>query len=83
MKFLIALAVLAGSVPAVAAPDNKSADSPQPRADAPKKERKICRREETSVGLYGSRSVCLTAAEWRVRDHSSEDLDPRAAGNGR
>lgn len=37
-------------------------------AEAQKEERKICRREISSVGLHRSKRVCLTAAEWRIRD---------------
>lgn len=81
MKMILALAAFAmGS--AAFAEDVKPADQEsQATADAPKKERKVCRREETSVGLYASRRVCLTAAEWKQRDHNADDLDPRASGN--
>ncbi|MEA3000200.1 MAG: hypothetical protein QOK17_2033 [Sphingomonadales bacterium] len=83
MKMILALAAFAMGSAAVAE-DMKPADQEQQAsAEAPKKERKICRREETSVGLYGSRRVCMTAAEWRQRDRSSEDIDPRAGGNAR
>src|SRR4051795_3669460 len=81
MKMILALAAFAmGS--AAFAEDVKPADQAQQGAEAPKTERKICRREETSVGLYGSRRVCLTAAEWRQRDHEGSDEigDPRAMG---
>jgi hypothetical protein len=81
MKMILALAAFAmGS--AALAEDVKPAEQAQ-GAEAPKVERKICRREETSVGLYGSRRVCLTAAEWKQRDHNSDDLDPRGTGNAR
>ncbi|MEA3040108.1 MAG: hypothetical protein QOE79_2621 [Sphingomonadales bacterium] len=80
MKMILAMAAFAmGS--AALAEDTKQAEQTQPGAEAPKAERKICRREETSVGLYGSRRVCMTAAEWKQRDHNSDDLDPRASGN--
>jgi hypothetical protein len=81
MKMILAMAAFAmGS--AALAEDVKPADQAQPGAEAPKAERKICRREESSVGLYGSHRVCLTAAEWKQRDHAgSDDVgDPRAMG---
>jgi hypothetical protein len=79
MKVMIALVALMVAVPAAAA-DPATGDG-KAGAATPKKERKICRREETSTGLYASRSICLTAEEWHARDHHQEDIDPRASGN--
>jgi hypothetical protein len=81
MKMILALAAFAMGSAAIAE-DVKPAEQTQPGAEAPKAERKICRREETSVGLYASRRVCLTAAEWKQRDHQGSDEvgDPRAMG---
>jgi hypothetical protein len=78
MKALIALAALAVAVPAVAADSNQAAPAAQTGdegATAPKKERKICKREATSIGLHSSRRVCMTAAEWRGRNRRAEDGD--------
>ena len=82
MKMILALAAFAMGTAAYAEDVKPVDQEQQASAEAPKKERKICRREETSVGLYGSRRVCLTAAEWRQRDHEGSDEvgDPRAMG---
>ena len=43
--------------------------------EAPKEERKICKREQVSTSLHGSKRVCLTARQWKARDTgmSAED----------
>jgi hypothetical protein len=79
MKLLVLLAAAALAAPPVAS-DTGGSDPAKP-ADPPKKERKICRQEQITTSLYGSHRTCLTAEEWRQRDRSSQDLDPRAAGN--
>ena len=81
MKMILAMAAFALSSAAFAEDVKTGDQGQQATADAPKPERKICRREETSVGLYGSRRVCMTAAEWKQRDHNSDDLDPRGTGS--
>ncbi|HVF36964.1 MAG TPA: hypothetical protein VNA29_03370 [Sphingomicrobium sp.] len=45
-------------------------------AGEPKKERKICKREQISTSLHGSKRICLTAREWKARElnASLEDL---------
>lgn len=47
-----------------------------PAAEAPKKERKICKRETVATSLYGSKRICMTAAEWKARERNAtlEDL---------
>jgi len=79
MNLLALLAAAALAAPPVS-PDPGGTDPAKP-ADPPKKERKICREEMITTSLHGSHRTCLTAAEWKVRDRSSQDLDPRAAGN--
>jgi hypothetical protein len=75
MKAFAALIVMTMAIPAIAA-DSKPADSQaQAGAEAPKKERQICKREATSTGLHSTRKVCMTAAEWRARNRNSEDGD--------
>lgn len=36
--------------------------------EAPKEERKICKRDIDSASRMGSKRICLTAAEWKARD---------------
>lgn len=49
-----------------------AAPAPVPTApaavEAPKQERKICKRESSATSLYGSKRVCMTAAQWKARD---------------
>jgi hypothetical protein len=80
MKAIILLAATILAVPALAT-DN-GAPNPAKPPDAPKKERKICRQEQITSSLYGSRRTCLTAEQWRERDkQNAEDVgDPRAMG---
>ena len=41
---------------------------PAPAAvEAPKEDKKICKREEASESRLGAKRVCLTAAQWRDR----------------
>ncbi|MEA3000199.1 MAG: hypothetical protein QOH04_1614 [Sphingomonadales bacterium] len=81
MKAMILLAAAALAAPAFAS-DNGVPDPNKP-ANPPKKERKICRQEQITSSLHGSHRTCLTAEEWKHRDRSSEDIDPRAGGNAR
>jgi hypothetical protein len=37
-------------------------------ADAPKDEKKICKREQDSTSRMGSKRVCMTAEQWKKRD---------------
>lgn len=75
MKAFAALIVFSMAAPAIAA-DSKAGDSQaQAGAETPKKERQICKREETSIGLHGTRKVCMTAAQWRNRGRNSEEGD--------
>lgn len=79
MKILVLLAAAALAAPPVGS-DTGGTDPAKP-ADPPKRERKICRQEQITTSLYGSHRTCLTAEQWKERDRSSQDLDPRAAGN--
>ena len=36
--------------------------------EAPKEEKKICRREMATESRMASKRVCLTAAQWKARD---------------
>lgn len=46
-----------------------------PVVEAPKEERKICKREAVTTSLYGSKRICLTANEWRQREQRATDED--------
>ena len=43
-----------------------------PAAEAPKEERKICKREMDSTSRMGGKKICLTAAEWKSRETASK-----------
>lgn len=47
--------------------------APAVAAEAPKAERKICRRDATSESRLGGKRICLTAAEWKARDAAMRD----------
>jgi hypothetical protein len=49
-----------------------------PAATKPVKEKKICRRDEASIGSRLSTRTCLTAEQWRKRDERPE---PRTMEN--
>lgn len=36
--------------------------------EAPKEEKKICKRETVSESRLGGKRICLTAAQWKARD---------------
>ena len=42
--------------------------------EAPKEEKKICKREEATESRLGSKRVCLTAAQWRARQTGVKGL---------
>ena len=64
MRILILSALLLSSTPSFASPEPIT-------VTGPKKEKKICRRDETSVSATRlSKRVCKTEAEWR---HSAEE----------
>lgn len=60
--FFVAAALLALQSAPAAEP------APAPVAETKKEERKICRRELSSVGLHQSKRICLTASEWKLRE---------------
>lgn len=76
MKAFIALMLLATPVPAAAA-GKAEGDSAEATtgSEAPKKEKKICKREATTGTLYGSKRICMTAEQWRARNKRQEDGD--------
>ena len=70
IKFLLAAAVV---VPPIAAASAQEAA--QATAQAPRKERQICRREQVSGTRLRGPRVCMTKSEWRaVSDTAREDL---------
>ena len=40
-------------------------------AAKPKAERKICKRENNTSSRYGAKKICLTAADWKVRERNA------------
>ena len=58
--------LLLASDPAAAA---SAQPAVQPTAEAPKEERKICKREASTESRLGAKRICLTEAEWRARDN--------------
>jgi len=54
-------------------------------AEVPKAERQICKREPIAGSQYGSKRVCMTAAQWKARKRNGnaglEDLDTRTRAN--
>ena len=74
---LLLLAAFADPSP----PAGPSAAAPAVQAEA-KKERKVCKRLETSESRLGATRVCKTAAEWR-EEGSNVDLGVvQRAGRG-
>ena len=68
MITLLSLLLLASDTPAATPPV-----SPAPTtAEAPKAERKICRREEATESRLGGKRICLTAAEWQARSNGGD-----------
>ena len=61
---------------ATAATATTSVPGAVPAVEAPKKERKICRRDVVSTSLHGSKRTCLTRLEWKARElnASVEDM---------
>jgi len=67
--FTVALSVL---FLAAANDTDATAAAPAPQAaEAPKAERKICKREESSESRLGAKRVCLTAEQWRERQRAA------------
>lgn len=67
--FTVALSVLF-----LAAANDTAATTaaPAPQAtEAPKAERKICKREESTESRLGGKRVCLTAEQWRERQRGA------------
>ena len=63
MITLLSVLLLASESPAAVAP---SIDATA--VEAPKEEKKICKREMATESRLGSKRVCLTAAQWKARD---------------
>lgn len=75
MPVLLLSAFLFAADPA-AATAGATQSTAAPQQEAVKTERKICKREHVSTSLHGSKRICLTAREWRIRngEASVEDL---------
>jgi len=66
--FTVALSVLF----LAAASDTAATTTTAPQgAEAPKAERKICKREESTESRLGGKRVCLTAEQWRERQRGA------------
>ena len=50
---------------------------------APVKEKKICRREETTGSILGGRPVCHTKSEWAAIDEANRKNADDAMGRAR
>ena len=46
--------------------------APAAAAEAPKDEKKICKREAATESRLGAKRVCLTAAQWRERQDGAD-----------
>lgn len=70
---LFSIMLLASDTPAAT---TEATPAPAPTAEAPKKERQICKRQPISGSQYRTTRVCKTAAEWRAyaRGEGVEDL---------
>ncbi len=63
-KMMVLAAAVSFTLPAVA----QTAD---PAAPAPKKEKKSCRREAVTGSIVGTRAICHTATEWAAIDKAN------------
>lgn len=64
MIIILGALLLATESPAVVAPSTEATAA----VEAPKEEKKICKRETATESRMGSKRICLTAAEWKARD---------------
>lgn len=76
MFSLLLSVLLVAETPATDAATASTAAATVPAAEAPKKERKICRRDVVSTSLHGSKRTCLTRSEWKARERNAtlEDM---------
>ena len=63
MITLLSVLLLASETPATVVPSTDAT-----AAEAPKEEKKICKREAATESRLGSKKVCLTAAQWKARN---------------
>jgi len=70
---LFSVLLLASDTPPAA---TEASPAPAATAEAPKEERKVCKRIPIVNSQYGSKRVCMTAAEWKARARGTgvEDL---------
>jgi hypothetical protein len=73
MSLLLLSAFLMAADP-VAPPAPATTPAPQAQQQV-KAERKICKRQMVTTSLHGSKRVCLTASEWRVRNGEGGDAE--------
>ena len=45
--------------------------------EAPKEEKKICKREDATESRLGSKRICLTASQWKARDNGEIEVRRR------
>ena len=70
--FTVALSLLVLATETVAATPAQPTEVQQ-TAEAPKAEKKICKREQATESRMGSKRICLTAAEWKERQNAAAD----------
>lgn len=70
--FTVALSLLLLATETAAATTAQPTDVQQ-ATEAPKVEKKICKREQSTESRLGSKRICLTAAEWKERQSSATD----------
>lgn len=79
LKPFLAVALLVGSVPALAQPNAEPAKAKDPN-------RKICEKVEEIGSLIAVRRVCMTAQQWenqRRRESGKKPLQGTGSQNGR
>lgn len=70
--FRIVLPVLIAAVAAATPVAAQEADVPQPAAEKPVKEKKVC-KSETGTGSIMPKRTCRTKAEWEALTEQSRD----------
>ncbi|MES2096583.1 MAG: hypothetical protein V4459_07465 [Pseudomonadota bacterium] len=67
MRILMTAVLAATSIALPAAAQTNASDT----AVAPKPEKKICRRQEVTGSIIGSKAVCHTKSEWTAIDEAN------------
>ena len=68
----VALSMLLLATDTTAAAPSQPVEAQQ-TAEAPKVEKKICKRDQATESRMGSKRICLTAAEWKERQSQTTD----------